>query len=210
MSSVDLSIFEPNIKALVFDCDGTLINSMPTHFIAWTHVANKFGFSFPEKQFYEYGGKTATEIIKLLQQQQNIDYLPVPQILKEKETFFQKLEEEGHLEGIPETLDYLNYVLENRPDIKVAVCSGGERKSVMRSLSVLNLDPSIFGTIVTSENYEHGKPAPDAYLTTAKLLGVAPEDCVGFEDTDTGIQSITSAGYARAIDIRRLISKRQE
>uniref|UniRef100_A0A7S1PGG5 Uncharacterized protein n=1 Tax=Percolomonas cosmopolitus TaxID=63605 RepID=A0A7S1PGG5_9EUKA len=208
--TIDAKLIPHDAKAVVFDCDGTLVDSMPAHFIAWSHVASRYNFSFPEDLFYEWGGITARQIIKDLAEQQNLGELPVDEIITEKGAFLAKYEEDHALEAVAEVVAHLHYLREHRPDVKLAVCSGGERKTVMRALNILKLDTAWFGAIVTSEDYPKGKPEPDAYLVTAQKLGVEPKYCVGVEDTNTGLKSIEAAGYMKGIDVRDLRKSTQK
>jgi HAD superfamily hydrolase (TIGR01509 family) len=77
----------------------------------------------------------------------------------------------------------------------MAVVSGSSRESVLKSLSTLGLLDK-FDTIVAAEDYQKSKPAPDAFLVAAARLGIAPRDCLVFEDTALGIQAATAAGMA--------------
>ena len=102
------------------------------------------------------------------------------------------LEQLPQLKGIPEVLEHIEA---QHGRIPFAVVSGSRRESVVGSLSVLNLLDK-FDTIVAAEDYKNGKPAPDAFLLAAHRLGVAPKDCLVFEDTALGIQAATAAGMA--------------
>jgi HAD superfamily hydrolase (TIGR01509 family) len=96
------------------------------------------------------------------------------------------------LKPVPEVLDIIEA---EHGQIPFAVVSGGRHNSVVGSLTALGLMDR-FQTIVGAEDYVHGKPAPDAYLIAAARLGVAPKDCLVFEDTDLGIEAATAAGMA--------------
>ena len=109
------------------------------------------------------------------------------------------------LKAIPEVLEFIEA---EHGRIPFAVVSGSTRDSVVGSLSVLGLLDK-FDTIVSADDYEHGKPAPDCYLLAAERLGVAPANCLVFEDTEMGIESATAAGMASvkvatAMERRRL------
>jgi HAD superfamily hydrolase (TIGR01509 family) len=79
--------------------------------------------------------------------------------------------------------------------IPFAVVSGGNRESVTNSLTTLGILDK-FDTLVCSEDYVKPKPDPEPFLTAAQRLGVAPADCLVFEDTEMGIQAATAAGMA--------------
>jgi HAD superfamily hydrolase (TIGR01509 family) len=84
------------------------------------------------------------------------------------------------------------------PRFPVSVASGGERKVVLRTLELLGLD-GIFSIVVTAEDVQRGKPAPDMFLLAAERMGVAPADCVVFEDSVLGLRAAESAGMASVL-----------
>jgi HAD superfamily hydrolase (TIGR01509 family) len=98
----------------------------------------------------------------------------------------------SQLKPVPEVLELIEAC---HGQIPFAVVSGGRRNSVVNSLTALGLMDK-FETIVGAEDYINSKPAPDAYLIAAARLGIAPKDCLVFEDTDMGVQAATAAGMA--------------
>jgi HAD superfamily hydrolase (TIGR01509 family) len=116
--------------------------------------------------------------------------MPVEVVAKRKEGLY--FEQLHTLKAIPEVLEHIEA---QHGRIPFAVVSGGRRASVVSSLKATDLLEK-FPTIVGAEDYENSKPAPDAFLVAAEKLGVAPEDCLVFEDTDLGIQAATAAGMA--------------
>jgi HAD superfamily hydrolase (TIGR01509 family) len=176
-------------RAYLFDCDGTIADSMPLHYIAWKKALGEWGCTFPEDIFYAWGGKPAAKIISDLNEMQGLN-MPVESLAEHKENLYFSLLPE--LKPIPEVLEIIQA---QHGQIPFAVVSGGRRNSVTSSLTTLGLVDR-FETIVGAEDYEHGKPAPDAYLIAAARLGIAPKDCLVFEDTDMGIEAATAAGMA--------------
>jgi HAD superfamily hydrolase (TIGR01509 family) len=175
--------------AYLFDCDGTVADSMPLHYIAWKKALGEWGCTFDEELFYAWGGKPAAKIIADLNQLQDL-HMPVESLAEHKENLY--LEMLPQLKPVPEVLDIIEA---EHGQIPFAVVSGGRHNSVVGSLTALGLMDR-FQTIVGAEDYVHGKPAPDAYLIAAARLGVAPKDCLVFEDTDLGIEAATAAGMA--------------
>jgi HAD superfamily hydrolase (TIGR01509 family) len=116
--------------------------------------------------------------------------MPIEALAERKESLY--LEQLPQLKAIPEVLEHIEA---QHGRIPFAVVSGSKRESVVGSLTVLNLLDK-FDTIVAAEDYENGKPAPDAYLLAAARLGVPAKDCLVFEDTALGIQAATAAGMA--------------
>ena len=176
-------------RAYLFDCDGTIADSMPLHYIAWSKALGEYGCTFDEQLFYSWGGKPAVEIIADLNKMQDLNMPPEALAEHKEDLYFALLPQ---LQAIPEVVDIIQA---EHGRIPFAVVSGGRRNSVTNSLTTLGLLDK-FETIVGAEDYKNSKPAPDAYLLAAARLGVAPGDCLVFEDTDMGIQAATAAGMA--------------
>jgi beta-phosphoglucomutase family hydrolase len=176
-------------RAYLFDCDGTIVDSMPLHYIAWKRALAEWGCEFDENLFYEWGGKPAVEIIATLNKMNGLN-MPVEALAERKENYYFELLPQ--LEAIQEVLEIIHA---RHGQIPFAVVSGGRRNSVINSLTTVGLLDK-FDTIVGAEDYKNSKPAPDAFLTAAARLGVEPQDCLAFEDTDLGILAATSAGMA--------------
>ncbi len=176
-------------RAYLFDCDGTIVDSMPLHYIAWKKALGKYGCTFDEELFYAWGGKPAIEIISDLNQMQGLNMAPECLAEYKENLYFAMLSE---LQPIHEVVEIINAEYGRIP---FAVVSGGRLNSVTSSLTALGLMDR-FETIVSAEDYINSKPAPDAYLLAASRLGVAPKDCLVFEDTEMGIQAATAAGMA--------------
>ncbi len=174
-------------KAYIFDCDGTIADTMPLHFRAWTRAMKEFGGTFPEDLFYAWGGIPTFKIVEQLNQKYGttLDPVEVPRI---KEQYF--------VEMIPDVLPIepvVALVKQFHGTAPMGVASGGHREIVIKTLDALGLT-GYFDTIVGAEDVLHGKPAPDPFLETAKRLGVEPEACLVFEDSPTGIQAAKAAG----------------
>jgi HAD superfamily hydrolase (TIGR01509 family) len=176
-----------DFRAYLFDCDGTIVDSMPLHYKAWKQTFDQWHCAFPEDLFYEWGGKPATEIVATLNQMQNLS-MPVQEVSEQKEKIYFDLL--PTLQIIPETLEHIEAQYGKIP---FAVVSGGRRKSVIGALSTVGLIDK-FPVIVGAEDYTRSKPDPEPFLTAAKMLGVAPEYCVVFEDTEMGINGAKAAG----------------
>jgi HAD superfamily hydrolase (TIGR01509 family) len=178
-----------SFRAYLFDCDGTIVDSMPLHYIAWKKALAEWSCDFEEGLFYAWGGRPVTEIIAALNQQHGLN-MPVDVVAKRKESLYYELLPE--LKAIPEVVEHIEA---KHGHIPLAVVSGSRRNSVVGSLTALNLLDR-FDTLVCAEDYARGKPAPDCFLVAAERLGVGPEDCLVFEDTDMGIEAATAAGMA--------------
>jgi beta-phosphoglucomutase family hydrolase len=176
-------------RAYLFDCDGTIADSMPLHYIAWKQALSEHGCDFPEDIFYQWGGMPVHEIISTLNEQQGLQ-MPVEEVAVRKENLY--YEYLPKLTAVPEVLEVIESAHGSLP---FAVVSGSTRESVIASLESLNLLHK-FQTLVCAGDYQRSKPHPEAFLLAAERLGVAPESCLVFEDTAMGIEAATAAGMA--------------
>jgi len=176
-------------KAYLFDCDGTIVDSMPLHYVAWKTVLAEYGCAFDEKLFYAWGGMPVTEIIAALNVRSGLA-LPVEDVMHRKEAMYYDILPE--LKAVPEVLEHIHM---SHGKIPFAVVSGSTRDSVTRSLETLGILDR-FETLVCAGDYGKSKPDPEPFLIAAQRLGVKPEDCLVFEDTEMGIQAATAAGMA--------------
>ena len=184
-----LKLPEGSFRAYLFDCDGTIADSMPLHYVAWKTILAEWNCPFAEDLFYSWGGRPGTDIVHSLNEMHRLK-MPVEDIVHRKEELF--LELLPQLKPIPDAVEHIQA---QHGRIPFAVVSGGRRKSVVNTLTILHLLDK-FETIVAAGDYRNGKPAPDAFLVAAERLGVAPKDCLVFEDTAVGIQAATAAGMA--------------
>lgn len=180
---------------LVFDCDGTLADTMPLHWLAWSELASRHRLDFPETRFYALGGVPTRDILRMLSHEQNRpDIDPIALSHEKEELYFQHLAHVGPVESV------VAIACEHRGVLPMAVASGGSRHAIHRILRHLNI-LEWFDAVVTHEDVTRQKPAPDIFLTAAQRIGVDPTRCRGFEDTDLGMQAIRAAGMD-AVDVR--------
>jgi beta-phosphoglucomutase family hydrolase len=184
-----LKLPEGEFRAYLFDCDGTIADSMPLHYVAWKTILDEWGCQFEEEFFYSLGGMPVREIIAFLNQRHGLD-IPVEDTARRKEGMYYDLLHQ--LKPVPEVLEHIE---DAHGRVPFAVVSGSTRHSVIASLSALKLLDK-FDTLVCAGDYKRSKPHPECFLLAAERLGVAPEHCLVFEDTEMGIQAATSAGMA--------------
>lgn len=185
------------IQALIFDFDGTLVNSMPLHWRAWQVITARHGFQFSEARFYALGGVPSRDILKTLFAEQGLRLEPLV-IAKEKENAY--LELLAHIEPIELVM---NIAREHFGKLPMAIATGGTRRVIETITGHLGIR-QLFNTVVTSEDVLRQKPAPDIFLEAARRLGVSPCACRAYEDTDLGLQAIRAAGM-EAVDVRELL-----
>jgi HAD superfamily hydrolase (TIGR01509 family) len=178
---------EGNFKAYLFDCDGTIADSMPLHYKAWKHILDQHECPFPEEQFYAWGGMPIREILDTLNRLNGLN-MPIDELVTIKEEHYYNMLPE--LQPVHEVLEHIH---EAHGRVPFAVVSGSTRESVLRSLGTLGLLDR-FDTLVCAGDYTKSKPDPEPYLMAAERLGVAPADCLVFEDTEMGVDSAKAAG----------------
>lgn len=176
-------------QAYLFDCDGTIADSMPLHYIAWKQALGEWNCDFPEDLFYSWGGMPVHEIISTLNEMRGLK-MPVKAVAIRKENLY--YEYLPRLTAVPEVLEVIESAHGSHP---FAVVSGSTRESVIASLTSLKLLDN-FEALVCAGDYQRSKPDPEGFLLAAERLGIAPEKCLVFEDTAMGIQAATAAGMA--------------
>jgi HAD superfamily hydrolase (TIGR01509 family) len=183
-----------NQDALLFDCDGTLADTMPAHYVAWRHVTEMHGIVFDEDRFYSLGGRPSREIVALLAREVGIE-IDIDQAAHLKEQSFL-----GQLGEILPIDPVVEVVLRSRGRVPMAVVTGGYQHICRQILAHCGI-ADCFDTIVASEDTARHKPDPDPFLEAARRLGVRPERCVVWEDSDLGIAAAKAAGM-EWIDVR--------
>lgn len=184
----------PGPQALIFDCDGTLADTMPLHWQAWQVIQDRYRFSFSEERFYSLGGVPSRDILAMLKAEQRLELNPIAVAWEKEEAYLAMLDQVGPIHSVVEIARAHAGVL------PMAVASGGTRRVIELVLQRLGIH-DLFGAVVTSEDVQHQKPAPDIFLEAARRLGVPPSACRAYEDTDLGLQAIRAAGM-EAVDVR--------
>lgn len=184
-------------RGLIFDCDGTLADTMPVHFLAWSAMLEPYGLQFPEQQFFAFAGMPSHRTIDRLAGEQGAAFEPatVLTMVADKEHRYIAM-----IDGVRPVPAVLEVARRHRGVLAMAVASGGEGWVVRRTLDVIGaLD--WFDAVVGSEDTERHKPEPDVFLEAARRLGLAPSTCVVFEDSDLGLRAADRAGMI-GVDIR--------
>lgn len=190
MSSVGAIDFpKDGFEAVIFDCDGTLVDSMPAHFDAWCEALASYGAGgiFKEDVFFAMGGRPTKDIVVDLNSEYGLKLDPSAIALAKREAFLKKLH---MVEFIDEVADFAKSL---RGTVPLAVASGGSRYVVEKTLRLLDCS-DWFDEVVTADDVVNGKPSPDIFLHAAKLLGVAPEKCLVIEDAPPGVLAAQAAG----------------
>lgn len=190
------SIFDipDKVKCLIFDCDGTLADTMPIHLAAWKQVLEKHGVELNLAALDQYSGMPTIEIVRVLNSRFGLELNP--------ELFSQEKE--------MASFDNMHHALPIKPVVELAkdnfgkrsmaVVSGGSRRNVHSTLELLNLS-RLFEVVLTADDPVAPKPAPDLFLHVAEHFNHDPRECLVLEDGDAGITGAKAAGML-TIDVR--------
>ena len=181
-------------RGAIFDCDGTLADTMPLHYQAWVTALAERGAEFSEQLFYDLGGVPTVDIVRILNDRFGYTLDP-EEVAHAKEVLYEEL--------LPQATPISRVVAlvhEYHGRYPLAVASGGLRRLVDQTVHALGLTDH-FHAICTAEDVEHGKPNPDLFLLAASRIGVAPEDCIVFEDSELGLEAARRAGM-QPVDVR--------
>jgi beta-phosphoglucomutase family hydrolase len=187
-------------RAFIFDLDGTLVDTMPSHFVAWTEIARRHGYVFPEARFYSLGGVPTAKIAAMLIAEAGLTLDPVAIALEKEQRYYDSLAAGGGVRPIAAVLELAR---RHRGEGPMAIASGSLRRLVTRTLEALEIT-DWFPVVVAAEDTARHKPEPDVFLEAARRLGVEPAACTVYEDTDIGLEAARRAGM-KAIDVRPLI-----
>lgn len=183
-----------DVKGLIFDCDGTLVDTMPLHYLAWREALESVKIVFPEDRFYSFAGAPTKTIIEILSKEQGVA-CDAQAVAEAKEHLY--VESLQKLEPIHSVIEIAKREKGRR---KLAVASGGWKRVVKASLAVVGID-DMFDALVGADDVVHGKPAPDIFLKAAAMIGLEPHECVVYEDGDMGFKAAIAAKM-RVIDVR--------
>lgn len=184
-----LDIPEGDFAGYIFDCDGTLVDTMPLHFRAWERALQRAGLrgDLSEDLFYSMGGMPTRRVARAFADHYGLS-IDVDQVFHEKEDLF--LETLGEAKLIEPVVDFARRLHGRAP---MSVASGGPRPVVKRTLELMGLD-ALFPVVVTPEDVTHGKPSPEMFLLAASRMGVPPGECLVFEDAKPGFEAAVAAG----------------
>jgi HAD superfamily hydrolase (TIGR01509 family) len=186
------------VEGVIFDCDGTLADTMPLHYRAWAETLAPTGIEMSEALFYELGGVATAEIVRILNARDG-GHLPLAETAAAKERRYEAL-----LPQAPAIRPVVTLARSLCGRVPMAVASGGIRRLVDKTLAALDLT-HCFQAIRTAEDVVRGKPAPDLFLSAAAALGVAAERCIVYEDSDLGLEAARRAGM-QWVDVRPIVA----
>lgn len=184
-----LALPERDFAAYIFDCDGTLVDSMPIHYVCWVESLRRNGatFDFTEDEFYHYAGVREQDTVVILNRQHGTNIDPDAVAETKAEIFRQRIPE------VPRVAPVARFAESLHGRAPMSVASGSEAPIVHACLHHNDL-LHLFEIIITPADVRQGKPAPDMFLLAAERMGVKPEDCLVFEDGRSGLEAAKAAG----------------
>ena len=186
-----------NIQGLIFDCDGTLADTMPIHYKAWCDTFVAYGYECPLSFIEHIQGMPAVKIVENYNRQFNAA-IDAVQFAREKNNLaYKNLSQTRPIEPV------MAIVRQFTGKLPMAVASGGNRKNVDLILDSIGVS-DLFVTIITSDDPIEPKPNPEIFLEAARRMGVPPEYCQVFEDGESGLEAARKAGMV-ATDVRLYI-----
>ncbi|MCB0214549.1 MAG: HAD-IA family hydrolase [Anaerolineae bacterium] len=190
-----LNTVEPHIKGIIFDADGTLIDTMPAHYMAWEQTAQLFGGHISETLFYELAGVPSRRIVEILNEKFGYSWDP-DEFAEHKESIYINT----FLPQVKIIEPVVNIAKAYKGRMPLAVGTGATQEVVQAALNITGIN-YLFDAVVGADDVEHGKPAPDTFLEAARRLGVEPHYCLVYEDSDLGLKAAESAGMTH-VDVR--------
>ncbi|MBN2068443.1 MAG: HAD family phosphatase [Opitutales bacterium] len=187
---MDIQFPTKEYKGYIFDCDGTLADSMSMHYVAWRRALAQSGakFDFSPECFQSVAGIGHEETVEIFNEKfgEQLDPISVSEL---KHHIYEELVDS--IQPIPAVVAFAEAMI--NAGRLTSVASGGDREMVHRTLKAIGMDGR-FPYVVTQNDVRRGKPDPEIFLLAAKQMGVAPEDCVVFEDSPNGLKAAELAG----------------
>ena len=187
------------VRGLIFDCDGTLADTLPLHYAAWEEAFATLGLHCPLEFLLRHNGKP-TDVIVALYNAEFDQQIDIHQFTADKERrTYARLDRARPLEPVA------TLARRYHDRLPMAVVSGSNRANVERTLEAIGLR-ELFPVVLTADDGLPPKPAPDLFLEAALRLGVDPRDCQVFEDADAGLDAARRAGML-ATDVRSVLGQ---
>lgn len=188
---------DPNAKALIFDLDGTLVDSMPLHYEAWKEVCSTKGLDFSEDEFYSLAGVPSDRIFEIINERHGTDFDPASDSKLKEETYLKKIDK------LKPVVPVLNLAKQFHGKLPMSIGTGSPGNHSWEAVKSLGLD-EFFDILVSKNDVKVGKPDPETFMKCAQAMGVEPQYCQVFEDGDPGLEAAKTAGMI-ATDIRDFV-----
>jgi len=185
-------------KALIFDLDGTLSDSLPVHIASWNAVCAKLNCTFDQRILVEMTGAPTLSFAERIKREQNLEIDAEELVVMKQREFWNSI---NQIKPHNKVIDLMKSMHGKLP---MAVGTGASRTSAMLQMKELAID-HLFDCVVTADDVDRHKPEPDTFLKCAELLQVEPEYCQVFEDGELGMQAAQTAGMI-VTDVRPFVT----
>ena len=177
------------IEAVLFDMDGVIFYTERVYLEHWIKIFEKYGYEMKKEIYVSVMGRGRENVMKTFLEIYG-ESLPIIQMYKEKDELLVQAIEDGQVPMKPGAKEILNLLKEN--NIKIGLATSAKRDRMMMQLKMGKIENE-FDAIVCGEDITNSKPDPEIFLKAAKKLSVNPENCVGVEDSPSGIKAAYSA-----------------
>ena len=188
---------DPGAKALIFDLDGTLVDSMPLHYEAWKEVCATKGLDFSEEEFYSLAGVPSDRIFEIINERHGTDFDPPKDSLIKEEVYLSKINKLKVVEPV------FRLAVDFHGKLPMAIGTGSPGQHSWEAVRALGLD-KYFSILISKNDVKEGKPNPETFLKCAEAMNIEPKYCQVFEDGDPGLKAAKTAGMI-ATDIREYL-----
>ena len=178
-------------KAVLFDMDGVLFDSMPNHARSWTKVCTEFGLEMSTEEAYIHEGRTGEATINILARRhwgREATHEEIERIYEEKCRLFNACAEAPKMPGAEQVLAQAKAA-----GLRLLVVTGSGQQSLLERLELGYPGYFTFERIVSSKDVEHGKPSPEPYLLGLERAGVKPWEAIVVENAPLGVRSAVAA-----------------
>jgi HAD superfamily hydrolase (TIGR01509 family) len=189
----------------IFDCDGTLVDTMKLHHRAWCSALSQAGatFEFSWEVFIKRAGMTLERTVSELNLEFNVAFDPLHVASAQREYYDLLVSE---TEPVVPVVEFARELRARGK--KLAVASGSQKRAVLAALEQVKVR-DWFEVIITPEDVSHGKPSPESFLLAAERIGVSPAECLVIEDGEMGFEAARRAGMDYAVVLPEAPSSRE-
>jgi HAD superfamily hydrolase (TIGR01509 family) len=188
----------PNAKALIFDLDGTLSDSLPVHIASWNAVCEKLNCTFDERILVEMTGAPTLSFAERIKREQNLEITAEELVVLKQQEFWKNINQIKPHDAV------IGLMKDAHGKIPMAVGTGASRTSAMLQMKELGID-DLFDFIVTADDVDRHKPEPETFLKCAEMMNIEPRFCQVFEDGELGMQAAQTAGMMLT-DVRPFVT----